>query len=55
MLQREHKAIFIDRFGVGSDYWNTHGEDVRTQITVALGDYLWDLAEFHHGTGQTIS
>lgn len=52
VLQREHKAIFIDRFGVGSDYWNTHGEDVRTQITVALGDYLWDLAEFHHGTGQ---
>ncbi len=52
VLQREHKAIFIERFGVGSDYWNTHDEAVRTQITVALGDYLWDLAKFHHGSGQ---
>ncbi len=52
VLQREHKAIFIDRFGVGSDYWNTHDEAVRTQITVALGDYLWDLSTFHHGSGQ---
>ena len=52
VLQREHKATFIDRFGVGSDYWNTHDEAVRTQITVALGDYLWDLSNFHHGSGQ---
>jgi TolA-binding protein len=51
-LQRKHKEIFIERFGVGSDYWNTHGEDVRTLITVALGDYIWDLATFAHGWGQ---
>jgi len=51
-LRRKHKEIFIERFGVGSDYWESHGEDVRTLITVALGDYIWDLATFAHGWGQ---
>jgi TolA-binding protein len=51
-LRRKHKQIFIERFGVGSEYWETHGEDVRTLITVSLGDYIWDLATFSHGFGQ---
>ncbi|MEC8104476.1 MAG: tetratricopeptide repeat protein [Pseudomonadota bacterium] len=54
-LRRKHKKIFIERFGVGSPYWNSHGEDVRTLITVALGDYIWDLATFAHGWGQQSS
>ena len=52
MLRRKHKEIFIERFGVGSPYWESHGEEVRTLITVALGDYIWDLATFAHGWGQ---
>lgn len=52
-LRRKHKRIFIERFGVGSDYWNSHGEEVRTLITVALGDYIWDLATFSHAWGQS--
>lgn len=51
-LRRKHKQIFIERFGVGSPYWESHGEDVRTLITVSLGDYIWDLATFAHGWGQ---
>ncbi|MEK9765565.1 MAG: tetratricopeptide repeat protein [Thalassolituus sp.] len=51
-LRRKHKKVFIERFGVGSDYWNSHGEDVRTLITVTLGDYIWDLATFAHAWGQ---
>jgi len=51
-LRRKHKKVFIERFGVGTDYWNSHGEEVRTLITVTLGDYIWDLATFAHAWGQ---
>lgn len=53
-LRRKHKKTFIERFGVGSNYWESHGEDVRTLITVSLGDYIWDLATFAHGWGQQL-
>ncbi|MFC3679854.1 tol-pal system YbgF family protein [Bacterioplanoides pacificum] len=51
-LLRKHKTIYIQRFGVGSDYWNSHGEHVRETIRRPLAGYIWDLASFHHAWGQ---
>ncbi|MDF1762682.1 MAG: tetratricopeptide repeat protein [Oleibacter sp.] len=51
-LERDHKKIFIVKYGVGSDYWNTHGEEPRSLITVALSEYILDLANYYHGIGQ---
>lgn len=54
-LQRKHKKRFIERFGVGSLYWNSHGEAVRNLIRGVLGEYIWDLATFAHSWGQQSS
>lgn len=51
-LLRKHKTIFIKRFGVGSDYWQGHGQAVRDGIATPLAGYIWDLASFHHAWGQ---
>lgn len=52
-LLRKHQGIYIQRFGVGSDYWNSHNEAVRDVIREPLAMYLWDLASFHHAWGQS--
>ncbi|MDK2776477.1 MAG: tetratricopeptide repeat protein [Pseudomonadota bacterium] len=52
-LTRKHKTLFAQRFGVGSDYWNQHGQVVRGQLSVPLQAYLWDLAGFWHAWGQS--
>lgn len=51
-LLRKHKTIYIKRFGVGSDYWESHGQAVRDIIAKPLAGYIWDLASFHHAWGQ---
>ena len=51
-LLRKHKTIYIKRFGVGSEYWNRHGNSVRQLISTPLAGYIWDLASFHHAWGQ---
>ncbi|WP_420590648.1 tetratricopeptide repeat protein [Bacterioplanoides sp.] len=52
-LLRKHKTIYIKRFGVGSDYWQKHGQAVRDIISTPLAGYIWDLASFHHAWGQS--
>lgn len=52
-LLRKHQAIYIERFGVGSPYWNRHEEPVKQHIREPLANYLWELASFHHAWGQS--
>jgi TolA-binding protein len=53
-LLRKHKKIFIETFGVDSDYWQKHDEPVREIIKPALATYIWDLARFSHAWGQNL-
>ena len=51
-LLRKHKKIFVETFGVGREYWESHDLAVRETIKPALSAYIWDLARFNHAWGQ---
>lgn len=53
-LLRKHKKIFVQTFGVDSEYWNNHSLAVQDTIKPALATYIWDLARFNHAWGQRI-
>ena len=53
-LNRSHKEQYVQLFGVGSAYWNHHTDDaLRSSLTKSLSAYIWDLAGFYHGMGQS--
>lgn len=53
-LLRKHKKIYVETFGVDSEYWNNHQAPVHDTIKPALASYIWDLARFNHAWGQRI-
>ena len=53
-LLRKHKKIFIETFGVDSEYWQQHDTPVQESIKPALATYIWDLARFNHAWGQSL-
>lgn len=53
-LLRKHKKIFVNTFGVGTEYWRTHDSFIQENIKPALSTYIWDLARFNHAWGQRI-
>lgn len=53
-LLRKHKKIFIETFGVDSEYWSQHDTPVQDSIKPALATYIWDLARFNHAWGQSL-
>lgn len=52
ILKRQNEADYIDRFGIDSEYWETHDEKVRETIRGPLKAYIMDLARFNHGWAQ---
>ena len=54
-LLRKHKKIFVNSYGIESEYWYAHGLAVRETLKPVLKDYIWDLARFNHAWGQRIS
>ncbi|MFK4753640.1 tetratricopeptide repeat protein [Oceanobacter antarcticus] len=52
VLQRQSEADYIDRFGIDSEYWANHGEEVHATIREPLAGYIMDLAKFNHGWAQ---
>jgi tetratricopeptide (TPR) repeat protein len=55
VLLRKHKKIFVNTYGVGSDYWLQHDISMREMLKPSLSNYIWDLARFNHAWGQRIS
>ena len=53
-LLRKHKKIYVDSYGVNSNYYKTHSEDIQNIIKPELAIYLWDLARFNHAWGQSL-
>lgn len=53
-LLRKHKKVFIETFGVDSQYWNEHDASVQEIIKPSLATYIWDLARFNHAWGQRL-
>ena len=52
LLKRQYAGEYINRFGVDSDYWNSHNDAVRDTIKGPLAGYILDLAKFNHGFAQ---
>lgn len=47
-LARRHQRVFIERFGLTSDYWQHHPQQ-HAELTPILAGHVWQLAQFHHG------
>lgn len=52
LLKRQYESEYIDRFGIDSQYWADHNDEVRSTIREPLAAYIMDLARFNHGFAQ---
>jgi tetratricopeptide (TPR) repeat protein len=48
------KERYVENYGLGSEFWNTKGPDVRAKVVVNLKTYMDELARHYHGTGQQL-
>ncbi len=56
-LVREEKQAFVERFGVGSEYWQAYANvaDQGGALVAALQNYIGELASYHHNLAQTLA
>ena len=49
------KERFIRAYGIRSNFWGLHGEDVQKFLAQQLEEYLEEIARFHHASAQTLA